>query len=85
LGFGGGDVNLYAYVKNSPVNRNDPRGTNTIAVGGVIGEIVGGPPGAVIGAATGAVVGAVVGAVIIHSFRDTADLSDCDQEWEDAY
>jgi RHS repeat-associated protein len=26
LGFGGGDVNLYAYVRNQPINRADPYG-----------------------------------------------------------
>ena len=28
LGFGGGDVNLSAYVRNNPVNRIDPNGLN---------------------------------------------------------
>jgi uncharacterized protein RhaS with RHS repeats len=37
IGFAGGDVNLYAYVGNSPTNAIDPNGTNPLVVGCVVG------------------------------------------------
>jgi RHS repeat-associated protein len=54
LGLRGGDVNLYAYVRNSPMNHIDPRGLEvtlcefvcTVITGGV-GGILGGPGGAI--------------------------------------
>ncbi|MGO9020297.1 MAG: RHS repeat domain-containing protein [Syntrophobacteraceae bacterium] len=63
LGFGGGDVNLYAYVKNNPVNRADPFGLD--------GDVIGGLPSAwpvVVGAGQAfakAVAGAVSGSVVV--------------------
>ncbi len=44
LGFGGGDVNLYAYVRNSPTNLVDPSGKNPaiIAIVAGIGAVGGG-------------------------------------------
>jgi RHS repeat-associated protein len=32
LGFGGGDLNLYAYVGNGPVNHSDPMGTSAFYI-----------------------------------------------------
>jgi RHS repeat-associated protein len=44
LGFGAGDVNLYAYVGNNPLLTNDPTGECallcTAAIGGVIGATI---------------------------------------------
>ncbi len=42
LGFGGGDTNLYAYVRNNAINLRDPLGTNPLLVPVVIGAAVGG-------------------------------------------
>jgi RHS repeat-associated protein len=36
IGFTGGDVNLYAYVRNNAVNRRDPLGLATAGFGGTI-------------------------------------------------
>ncbi len=41
IGFYGGDVNLYAYVWNDPVNWSDPVGLNAIAISGSGGAIGG--------------------------------------------
>ena len=38
IGFDGGDVNLYAYVSNDPVNFYDPEGESAAAVAGAIAE-----------------------------------------------
>ena len=46
LGFGGGDVNLMAYVRNNPVNHVDPFGLSQIVFGRSTGQILvypGGP------------------------------------------
>jgi len=64
LGFGGGDVNLFAYVQNDPVNRIDPLGLQ--AGSEVIGGIASGAGEAVgIGAAAaGAGVGVGIGIIL---------------------
>jgi len=52
IDFAGGDVNLYGYVQNDPVNWIDPNGLIPTVIGGAIG-----------GAAAGAVAGGIAGAV----------------------
>lgn len=56
LGFAGGDVNQYVYVRNNPVGFRDPTGTFSpiTILGGAAG-------GAVTGAAAGALVGGISG------------------------
>ncbi len=73
LGFGGGDVNLYAYVGNNPVNLIDPNGNVPQAlVGAAIGGVTGGVlayvndqpvlPGIAMGVGTGALATVTFGA-----------------------
>ena len=73
LRFSAGDVNIYRYVGNNPINGTDSFGLWTWGdvahaagdlAGGAVGAIVGGAAGAVGGAVIGAVTGAVVGAVV---------------------
>ena len=37
IGFAGGDVNLYRYVRNSPINFRDPLGLETLPLGDPVG------------------------------------------------
>ena len=60
LGFGGGDVNLMAYVGGNPVNRVDPSGES-----GVPGMIIGGVGGAVGGFTSGLIKGDNIGSAIV--------------------
>ncbi|UVT15737.1 MAG: RHS repeat-associated core domain-containing protein [Nitrospira sp.] len=64
--FGGGDINLYGYVWENPLNYVDPSGY-TAAAGAIAGAAMSGPPGAVIGAAIGAIGTAGVAWWILHS------------------
>jgi RHS repeat-associated protein len=54
IGFGGGDINLYGYVRNNPLRFNDPLGLMTPAQKCFL-------KGAAIGAAAGAVLGGAIG------------------------
>ncbi len=76
LGFGGGDVNLHAYVGNDPVNLTDPSGENPLlfacaagAVGGAGGYLIGqklaGRKATLGGAATFAVGGCMGGLALL--------------------
>lgn len=65
IGFGGGDVNLFAYVKNQPLLFRDPTGLQRCdpVVGAILGAGVGGVAGIVVGAVTGPSVGAFLGTI----------------------
>jgi RHS repeat-associated protein len=60
IGFAGGDVNLYGYVLNDPVNFIDPSGLFLRFGRGLIPGI-GGGPGEAFGGVAGAVAGAMAG------------------------
>ena len=66
------DLNLYAYVRNDPINLSDPDGRNPVA-GAAVGCAVSGPA-CPAGAAVGAVVGGVVlvGAAACVAYCDDA-------------
>jgi RHS repeat-associated protein len=78
IGFAGGDVNLYAYVFNDPVNLIDPSGHNAMAgaipAGGAAGAAVCGPPCAVVGA--GLVTVGIVGWCIWDYVSQSKDSND---------
>ena len=67
IGFLGGDVNLYVYVQNEPINHLDPWGLISIpgtpfrVFGGGVGETIGGATGAVIGGRVGSGLGIAAG------------------------
>ena len=56
IGFGGGDINLYAYVGNAPTNFKDPSGNGVIAGLGIICL-----EGAILGAAGDAIINTLAG------------------------
>jgi len=74
IGFGGLDVNFYAYVKNQPLLFRDPSGLRRChpllgaILGGVAGAGVGAGGGAVLGAVAGGVIGAAGGTLVIPGF-----------------
>jgi RHS repeat-associated protein len=63
IGFLGRDVNLYGYVKNSPLFYRDPSGLQRCdpIVGAILGAGVGGPVGFIVGGLLGPPVGAALG------------------------
>jgi len=73
-GFKGRDTNLYRYTFGDPINFRDPKGKNTIAVGGGVGFAVGGPPGALVGAAIGA--GILYGGYLVYNNMVDDDAED---------
>jgi RHS repeat-associated protein len=69
IGFGGGDLNVYGYVRNSPLQGGDPLGLIGPAGGMLLGAFLGGTSGAqsshpIIAAALGANMGLTVGVLI---------------------
>jgi len=60
--FRGGDVNLYAYVKNRPLLFRDPSGLQRCDP--FVGAIIGGTAGAIVGAIGGDFLGVPVGATV---------------------
>jgi RHS repeat-associated protein len=80
IGFAGGDVNLYTYIQNDPVNYIDPEGSTPLAVaigGGEVGFMLGGPPGAVVGAIVGGIGGYLIGDWI---WQNTIQMSKASKE-----
>jgi RHS repeat-associated protein len=65
--FRGGDLELYSYTFDDPINFHDPKGKNTIAIGSGIGGTVAGPPGAVIGGIIGIGIGIGIGLYIAYN------------------
>jgi RHS repeat-associated protein len=60
--FAAGDVNIYRYVGNNPINYVDPDGRNPLLVTGGAGALIGGIYGGVTGGLTGGFNGALSGA-----------------------
>jgi RHS repeat-associated protein len=72
IGFGGGDANLYGYVRNNPIRYTDPRGLNP-AAGAIAGGVIGGPAGAIVGGIIGGLVGATAADYIYDHWWDDED------------
>jgi uncharacterized protein RhaS with RHS repeats len=97
IGFVGGDINVYSYVRNNPLSSSDPLGlTPGVVAGAALGGSIAGPPGAVVGALAGLGLGVALGAMIVHSsaWDDVKDVvtekcgteqQRCAREWEDAF
>ena len=67
-------ASVYGYALQSPGRYVDPRGENSIVLGGGIGGAIGGPPGAIIGAIVGGIGGWLAAEWLLSD--------DCD-EWTD--
>ncbi|MDD4976742.1 MAG: hypothetical protein PHY93_20470 [Bacteriovorax sp.] len=63
IGFNGGDINLYRYVKNQPTILTDPSGKAPGAVGSVWTGLSGGGNGNIIGSLVGGSIGSIAGPV----------------------
>jgi len=65
IGFEGGQINLYVYVADSPMNFVDPTGAGIFGgIGGVLGGILGGAAGGIVGVGVGGIVGGAIGGAI---------------------
>lgn len=62
IGFLGGDINVYSYVRNNPLQFNDPLGLCNPIVGALVGGAIGLNVGAALGALAGFGLGTLVGA-----------------------
>ena len=78
IGFGGGDFNLFTYVKNNSIRYNDPEGLYTQIIQWAV---VYGPP--VILAISQLIKNPPKPLFKTAKCEDSKD--DCDKEWEDAY
>jgi RHS repeat-associated protein len=74
IGFAGGDVNIYRYCGNDPIDNIDPSGDFFSEIGGAFGAVTGAIVGGVCGSIFGVSVGTSIGCLLGGGPEDMAAL-----------